>query len=364
LAGHENYLKTTVNGLTGHIPDYAILVIGANMGITKMTREHLKLIISFKIPLMIVISKIDMCPGHILEKTINDVKKMVKGINKNTMFVNTNDDMIHMIRNIQNDNIVPVFKISSVTLENMDLLKKFLNMLPPRIQWDLLKDKHGEIVINGVHSVTGVGTVVVGIVLSGTVKHGEEMLLGPNEHGEFIPVKIKSIQINRNPVDQISAGKSGGFALKGIKKSQIRKGMVLTSYENNPKASWCFEAQIVVLHHQTTIKKNYQPVIQCMTVRQSAKIVNICNREVLRTGDKSTVRFQFMHRPEYIKEGMRIILREGSCKAIGVISKVIMEKEREEGILGGINKKLMRQRERLDDSNEILINSKSLKVSC
>lgn len=41
LAGHEKYLKTTVFGLTGHAPDFAMLMIGANMGITGMTKEHL-----------------------------------------------------------------------------------------------------------------------------------------------------------------------------------------------------------------------------------------------------------------------------------------------------------------------------------
>ena len=42
LAGHEKYLKTTISGLTGCFPDYAFIVVGANMGISKMTREHIQ----------------------------------------------------------------------------------------------------------------------------------------------------------------------------------------------------------------------------------------------------------------------------------------------------------------------------------
>lgn len=40
LCGHEKYLKTTMFGLVGLMPDYAVIIVGANMGVSKMTREH------------------------------------------------------------------------------------------------------------------------------------------------------------------------------------------------------------------------------------------------------------------------------------------------------------------------------------
>ena len=40
LAGHERYLKTTVFGLTGNMPDYSMIMLGANMGVQKMTKER------------------------------------------------------------------------------------------------------------------------------------------------------------------------------------------------------------------------------------------------------------------------------------------------------------------------------------
>lgn len=50
LAGHEKYLKTTVFGLTGHLPDFAMLMIGANMGVSGMTKEHLgSIFVSFRL---------------------------------------------------------------------------------------------------------------------------------------------------------------------------------------------------------------------------------------------------------------------------------------------------------------------------
>jgi GTPase len=79
-------------------------------------------------------------------------------------------------------------------------------------------------------------------------------------------------------VKQAYAGQSAGFALKKIKRSLIRKGMVLVDINSKPKATWSFEADVIVLYHSTTIHTNYQPVIQCMTMRQSAKITHIFER--------------------------------------------------------------------------------------
>ena len=58
LAGHEKYLKTTVSGMTGSLPDYAFLLVGANMGVTKMTKEHLGLAMALKIPVIVIMTKV------------------------------------------------------------------------------------------------------------------------------------------------------------------------------------------------------------------------------------------------------------------------------------------------------------------
>jgi len=51
LAGHEKYLKTTVFGLTGNFPDYCMLLVGANMGVVGMTKEHFHLTLALKVQL-------------------------------------------------------------------------------------------------------------------------------------------------------------------------------------------------------------------------------------------------------------------------------------------------------------------------
>ncbi len=94
LAGHEKYLKTTVFGMTGHMPDFCMLMVrvgvpqvyvlrgfkfyefcfffclakvGSNAGIIGMTKEHLGLALALNVPVFVVVTKIDMCPANILQ---------------------------------------------------------------------------------------------------------------------------------------------------------------------------------------------------------------------------------------------------------------------------------------------------------
>jgi GTPase len=60
-------LKTTLYGLVSTSPDYSIIVVGANSGLSKMTREHIGICIFLRIPLIVVITKIDIAPQNILE---------------------------------------------------------------------------------------------------------------------------------------------------------------------------------------------------------------------------------------------------------------------------------------------------------
>lgn len=62
LAGHRRYLKTTVSGLAGCYPDFAIVVINGNDGVKGMTAQHITICQSLRIPLVCVVTKVDMAP--------------------------------------------------------------------------------------------------------------------------------------------------------------------------------------------------------------------------------------------------------------------------------------------------------------
>ena len=73
LCGHEKYLKTTMAGLSGLYPHYSMVVIGANMGVKRMTKEHMGICLSFKIPMIVVLTKIDIAPESVLNETIQTI---------------------------------------------------------------------------------------------------------------------------------------------------------------------------------------------------------------------------------------------------------------------------------------------------
>ncbi|XP_073695991.1 GTP-binding protein 1 isoform X3 [Garra rufa] len=335
LAGHEKYLKTTVFGMTGHLPDFCMLMIGSNAGIVGMTKEHLGLALALNVPVFVVVTKIDMCPANILQETLKLLQKILKspGCRKIPVLVQNKDDVIVTASNFSSERICPIFQISNVTGENMDLLKMFLNLLSSRSSF---KDHEpAEFQIDDTYSVPGVGTVVSGTTLRGLIRLNDTLLLGPDPLGAFLPITVKSIHRKRMPVKEVRGGQTASFALKKIKRSSIRKGMVMVSPRLNPQAYWEFEAEILVLHHPTTISPRYQAMVHCGSIRQTATILSMTS-DCLRTGDKATVHFRFIKTPEYLHVDQRLVFREGRTKAVGTITKMQSTKKaparREDGV--------------------------------
>ncbi|XP_008327896.1 GTP-binding protein 1 isoform X2 [Cynoglossus semilaevis] len=322
LAGHEKYLKTTVFGMTGHLPDFCMLMVGSNAGIVGMTKEHLGLALALNVPVFVVVTKIDMCPANILQETLKLLQRLLKspGCRKIPVLVQNKDDVIVTASNFSSERMCPIFQISNVTGENMDLLKMFLNLLSSRTSYR--DDQPAEFQIDDTYSVPGVGTVVSGTTLRGLIRLNDTMLLGPDPLGSFIQIAVKSIHRKRMPVKEVRGGQTASFALKKIKRSSIRKGMVMVSPKLNPQATWEFEAEILVLHHPTTISPRYQAMVHCGSIRQTATILSM-NRDCLRTGDKATVHFRFIKTPEYLHCDQRLVFREGRTKAVGTITKLL-----------------------------------------
>ncbi|XP_073448623.1 GTP-binding protein 1 [Aquarana catesbeiana] len=322
LAGHEKYLKTTVFGMTGHLPDFCMLMVGSNAGIVGMTKEHLGLALALNVPVFVVVTKIDMCPANILQETLKLLQRLLKspGCRKIPVLVQNKDDVIVTASNFSSERMCPIFQISNVTGENLDLLKMFLNLLSPRCS--SREEEPAEFQIDDTYSVPGVGTVVSGTTLRGLIKLNDLLLLGPDPLGNFTSIAVKSIHRKRMPVKEVRGGQTASFALKKIKRSSIRKGMVMVSPRLNPQASWEFEAEILVLHHPTTISPRYQAMVHCGSIRQTATILSM-SRDCLRTGDKATVHFRFIKTPEYLHIDQRLVFREGRTKAVGTITKLL-----------------------------------------
>lgn len=132
LAGHERYLRTTVFGLLSSSPNYCLLMVAANNGLVGMSKEHLGIALALNVPVMVVITKIDICPPHILEQTITQITKILKspGARKIPIFINNRDECINTATQFVSQRITPIFQVSNVTGQNLDLVRTFLNILP------------------------------------------------------------------------------------------------------------------------------------------------------------------------------------------------------------------------------------------
>ena len=109
---------------------------------------------------------------------------------------------------------------------------------------------------------------------------------------EILTLITRSIHRKRMPVTEVKSGQTASFSLKKIKRSQIRKGMVMVNPALEPQCCYEFEGEILVLHHPTTISCKYQAMVHCGSIRQTASIIRMSS-ECLRTGDKAQVLFRY-----------------------------------------------------------------------
>ncbi len=324
LAGHEKYLKTTLKGVLGSTPDYVAMVMGANAGPIGSFKEHLGISVTLRIPLFVVVTKLDMTPQEILKNNLRKLYSLLKlpGVNKVPFVVKDMNDVAIAARNMPYGRVAPIFLVSNVTGEGLPLLKKFLNILPPRLDWhEKIKDKF-LVYIDEKFNVTGVGLVVSGLVEAGRAKVGDRLLMGPFHDGSFRTVRVKSIHVNRVPVQETEAGQLATFAITNVDYNEVRKGMVLLDMDQRPRAVRTFKAKIRVLHHPTTIKVGYEPVIQFKTVKQPAKLIE-STKPFLRSGERALVTFRFIKRPEYVTIGTVFLFREGRTKGLGKVVELV-----------------------------------------
>ncbi|CAZ85853.1 unnamed protein product [Tuber melanosporum] len=288
LAGHERYLRTTVFGLLGTSPDYVMLMVAANNGLIGMSREHLGIALALNVPVLVVITKIDICPPQILKQTIDQITKILKspGARKIPIFVKDKTDVVNTAKQFFDTNTSFEFHV------------------------------------NDCFSVPFVGTVVSGVVKSGVIHAGDPILIGPDSLGNFITTSIRSIERKRIAVPVCSAGQSASFALKKVRRREVRKGMVvLPRSDSPPKAHQRFVAEVLILSHATTIKPKYQAMLHVGPVSQTCRIIDI-NKDLMRTGDRATVAFEFCQRPEFLCAGDKLLFREGRTKGLGIVKSL------------------------------------------
>ncbi|SDQ88673.1 GTPBP1 family GTP-binding protein [Natronobacterium texcoconense] len=312
--GHEPWLRTTIRGLVGQKLDYGLLVVAADDGPTRTTREHLGVLLATDLPTIVAITKTDAVSDERVEEVEREVESLLRDVDKSPLRVARHgvDAAVEEI----SERVVPIVETSAITMEGLDTLDVLFDRLPKTSQ----DDGEFRMYVDRSYSVTGVGAVASGTVMSGEVEAGDELLIGPTSDGRFREVEVRSIEMHYHRVDQAQAGRIVGIALKGIKESTIERGMVLLPREADPNPVREFEAEVMVLNHPTRIGNGYEPVVHLETIGEAAAFYPEDGRLLPGDTGKTTVQFKF--RPYLIEEGQKFVFREGRSKGVGTVTDV------------------------------------------
>ena len=313
--GHEPWLRTTIRGLVGQKLDYGLLVVAADDGPTKTTREHLGILLATELPTIVAITKTDAVSDERLAEVEREVESTLRDAGQTPLLVDRHgiDTAVAEV----GDGVVPLLRTSAVTKEGIGTLDRLFETLPKRATPER---EEFRMYVDRSYKVTGVGAVASGTVNSGTVENGDELLLGPMADGSFREVEVRSIEMHYHRVDKATAGRIVGIALKGVDESELERGMALVPREIDPDPVREFEAEVMVLNHPTRIQEGYEPVVHVETVSEAAVFDPEGGRLLPGDTGRTTVRFKF--RPYLVDEGQRFVFREGSSKGVGTVRSI------------------------------------------
>ncbi len=312
--GHEPWLRTTIRGLVGQKLDYGLLVVAADDGPTRTTREHLGVLLATDLPTIVALTKTDLVDDERVAEVEREVERLLRDVGKSPLRIERHgvDAAVEEI----GDTVVPIVETSAVTMAGLETLDELFDRLPKTT------DDDGEfrMYVDRSYSVTGVGAVASGTVMAGEVEAGDDLLLGPMPDGHFEEVEVRSIEMHYHRVDRARAGRIVGIALKGIKETAIERGMVLLPADADPTPVREFEAEVMVLNHPTRIGDGYEPVVHLETIGEAAAFYPEDGR--LLPGDSGKTRVRFKFRPYLVEEGQKFVFREGRSKGVGTVTDV------------------------------------------
>jgi GTPase len=346
LAGHKEYLPTTINGVCSTFPD--VVLVCCSDKLNPIFQEHLTIALKMQIPVIIVFTKDDMVDQSSRAKFIDQLKnKFIQNQNKIGKLYT-----MHELKCIKDyhtttldDKFLPYIAVSSKTNKNINLLHDILRCVNNKPK-QLVKG----FVVSHVYKIKGHGIVLSGI--SGIdIKLNSTLYIGPINHAQQ-KVNVKSIHNDfRLPVNELLAGNHGCICIGStIMRKLLRPGIIL---QHEPIVGICkrFIAKVSIFHHSTTILPGYVAYINCGMVRGAVKFKSIkrVSRDDerkselpdlkvdrngifleqgldrgLRSGDIGYVVLEFNKYSNYVEKGQKILFREGSTRGIGTIVDTIL----------------------------------------
>jgi elongation factor Tu len=204
--------------------------------------------------------------------------------------------------------------------ELMDAVDTYIE-LPPR---DI--DKPFLMPVEDVFTITGRGTVATGRIETGVINSGESVeILGMGE--EKLTSTVTGVEMFRKILDRGEAGDNVGLLLRGIDKTQIRRGMVICK-PGSTKPHKVFKAEIYVLKKEeggrhTPFHNKYRPQFYFRTTDVTGEIILTEGREMVMPGDNVSIQVNLIV-PVAMDKGLRFAIREGGrTVGAGQVTEII-----------------------------------------
>ncbi len=312
--GHADYVKNMITGAAQM--DGAILVVSAADGPMPQTREHILLARQVGVPYIVVyLNKVDMVSDpeliDLVEEEIRDLLKKYDFPGDTTPIIRGSS-----LKALEN----PTDEAAAKPI--LDLLKT-LDEYIPTPQRDL--DKPFLMPVEDVFSIEGRGTVVTGRIDRGIVKVGEEIeIVGVRDTTK---TTVTGIEMFNKNLSQGQAGDNAGILLRGTKKDDVERGMVLAKPGTiTPHTE--FEGEMYALTKEEGGRhkpffSGYKPQFYIRTTDVTGDVTLPAGTEMVMPGDTVNVNIKLIV-PVALEDKMRFAIREGGrTVGAGVVTKII-----------------------------------------
>eukprot|EP00916_Digyalum_oweni_P004315 GHVL01007654.1.p1 GENE.GHVL01007654.1~~GHVL01007654.1.p1 ORF type:complete len:416 (-),score=81.33 GHVL01007654.1:1285-2532(-) len=313
--GHADYVKNMITGASQM--DGAILVVSAYDGPMPQTREHILLSKQIGIPRLVVyLNKMDMVEdaelAELVELEVRELLDFYQFNGDETPFIKGSaTKALQGIKNEYGDQSV------------IDLIKACDEYIPePTRKTDL----PFLLAVDGIYNISGKGVVATGKIEQGKIKVGDKIeVVGKSSK----PVKavIQGVEMFHKTLTDATAGDQVGLNLKGPKREDVTRGMVVSA-PGTVKSYSEFEAELYLMKTEeggrnTPIQTGYKPQAFIRTGNLTCQLSLLNDKQMAMPGDqaKASIKLDW---PMVLHEGLRFAIREGGrTVASGLVTKTI-----------------------------------------
>lgn len=298
--GHADYVKNMITGAAQM--DGAILVVAATDGPMPQTREHILLARQVGVPRMVVfMNKIDLVDDpELIELVEMEIREL---LTKNGF----DGDNTPIIKGSATGALAGEEKWVKAIDELMAAVDSYIPLPPRPVDQPFLMS------VEDVFSITGRGTVATGRIERGRVKVGESIeIVGLME--KPIGSTVTGVEMFRKLLDAGEAGDNAGLLLRGIEKTQIRRGMVLCKPGSiTPHTE--FKGEVYVLSkdeggRHTPFFNKYRPQFYFRTTDVTGEVELPAGTEMVMPGDNTNLHVKLIQ-PIAMEKGLKFAIREG-----------------------------------------------------